>query len=122
MIPSAEPSALEFVYMHLFERSRKGVLTDQEVKALEDTLLEDPEDGDVMSQTGGVRKSRVANAGRGKRGSGRVAYLSVQAQRTIYFLFAFPKNVQGNLTDEQKKTVRALVAEIRNERWPRKAL
>jgi hypothetical protein len=111
---------LEFVYLGLFERTRSGVLDDAEVKALEDELLTTPRLGKVMVNTGGVRKVRVAQQGRGKSGSARVAYLYVPEQATVYFILAFPKNVQGNLTADQKKQVRALVAQIKSEDWPRR--
>lgn len=111
---------LEFVYLALFERTRKGVLSDVEMKAVEDELLVNPRAGAVMANTGGVRKIRAAQEQRGKSGSARVAYLYVEEQATVYFILAFPKNVQGNLTAEQKKQVRALVAQIRQEPWPRR--
>ena len=111
---------LEFVYLSVFERTRKGVLTDAEVKAVEDELLANPRAGAVMVNTDGVRKIRAAQGQRGKSGSARVAYLYVEEQETVYFLLAFPKNVQGNLTAQQKKQVRALVAQIRQEPWPRR--
>lgn len=120
MPPRAEPAHLEFVYLPLFERTRSRVYTDEETEKFENTLLGNPEDGDVMSNTGGVRKSRAASEGRGKSGSGRVAYLYLKPRRTIYCLLAFPKNVQGNLTDAQKNAVRVLVADIKNEVWPYK--
>jgi hypothetical protein len=113
---------LEFVYLGLFERTRKGVLTDAEVKELEDELLANPQAGVVMANTGGVRKVRAAQEQRGKSGSARVVYLYVPEQATVYFILAFPKNVQGNLTDAQKKQVRAVVAQIRDEDWPRKRI
>ena len=111
---------LEFVYLTLFERTRKGVLTDAEVKEVEDALLANPRAGAVLANTGGVRKVRAAQEQRGKSGSARVAYLYVEEQATVYFILAFPKNVQGNLTDAQKKQMRAVVAQIRDEDWPRK--
>jgi hypothetical protein len=113
---------VEFVYLALFERTRKGVLTDAEMKEVEDELLANPRAGVVMANTGGVRKVRAAQGQRGKSGSARVAYLYVEEQATVYFIIAFPKNVQGNLTDAQKKQVRAMVAQIRNEGWPRKRI
>lgn len=113
---------LEFVYLPLFERTRAGVLDDAEVKALEDELLANPRAGQVMVNTGGVRKVRAAQQGRGKSGSARVAYLYVPEQATVYFILAFPKNVQGNLTADQKKQVRAIVAQIKSEDWPRRRL
>jgi hypothetical protein len=111
---------LEFVHTRLFQATRKGVLTDAEVRAVENTLLENPEAGPMISATGGVRKIRAAQAGRGKSGSARVVYLYVGWQRTVYFILAFPKNVQGNLTDAQKKIVREVVADIESEEWPRR--
>lgn len=83
-------------------------------------MLRDPESGVVMGNTGGVRKIRAAQEDRGKRGSARVVYLYVKEQQTIYLIFAFPKSVQGNLTDAQKKAVRGIVALIKAEEWPRK--
>jgi hypothetical protein len=110
---------LEFVYLAMFERTRKAVLSDAEVRAVEDELLANPRAGAVMVNTDGVRKVRAAQEHRGKSGSARVAYLYVEEQETVYFILAFPKNVQGNLTAEQKKQVRALVAQIKREPWPR---
>jgi len=62
---------LEFVYLELFERTRNGVISDEEMKVLEDELLENPEKGSVQRDTGGVRKVRVAT-----RGGGRAAGLA----------------------------------------------
>lgn len=115
-----EVELLEFVYLNLFERTRKGVLTDAEMKEVEDELLANPRAGVVMGNTDGVRKLRAAQEERGKSGSARVAYLYVPEQATVYFLIAFAKNVQGNLTAEQKKQLRALVAQIRADDWPRR--
>lgn len=111
---------LEFVYLGLFERTRAGVLTDAELKVLEDELLATPRAGVVMPGTSGVRKVRAAQQGRGKSGSARVAYLYVPEQATVYFILAFPKNVQGDLTADQKKQVRSVVAQIKSQDWPRR--
>ena len=118
--PQGAGELLEFVYLELFERTRKGVLSDAEMKAVEDELLANPRAGVVIVNTAGVRKVRAAQEQRGKSGSARVVYLYVEEQRTVYFILAFPKNVQGNLTAEQKKLVRALVGQARQQDWPRK--
>ncbi len=41
-------------------------------------IVRDPETGDLIEGTGGVRKIRVALAGTGKRGGARVIYLLPQ--------------------------------------------
>lgn len=111
---------LEFVYTDFFERTRRGVLTDDEMKAVEDEILENPRRGAVMGSTGGVRKIRAARAGHGKSGSARVAYLYVEDWDAVFFLLAFPKNVQANLTDAQKTAVRNEVRWLLAEVWPRR--
>ncbi len=113
---------LEFIYLTLFERTRRGVLQDAEMKAVEDVLLANPRAGTVIVNTAGVRKMRAAQDGRGKSGSARVVYLYVEEQATMYFILAFPKNVQGNLTAEQKRLVRTLVGQVEQEELPRKRL
>ena len=71
-----------------------------------------------MSGTGGIRKLRVAKKYRGKSGSARVTYLYIPGRETVYFLIAFPKNVQGNLTASQCRLLRQVVEMIWREQWP----
>ncbi len=96
------------------------MLTDDEMKVVEDEILENPRRGAVMGNTGGVRKIRAAQEGHGKSGSARVAYLYVEEWGAVFFVLAFPKNVQGNLTDAQKRAIRNEVALLLAEEWPRK--
>jgi hypothetical protein len=83
---------------------------------LEDELLENPEAGDVVDSAAGVRKVRARIGERGKSGSARVVYLYVETRAKLYFLLAFPKNVQGSLTQDQKKVIRTLAAQLKRER------
>lgn len=113
-----EERALEFVYTPLFERTRKSLLSDEDMKRVEDELLADPKRGALMGGTGGIRKMRAAQESRGKRGSARVAYLYLEERGTVYFLIAFGKNVQANLTAAECRMLRQIVAMIRQEPWP----
>lgn len=107
---------LEFVFLPSFERSAAGLLSDTEIRELELELLHNPQAGAVVGGTGGVRKVRMALPGRGKRGSVRVIYLYVEARQKIYLLLCYPKNLQEDLTAEQKKSIRQLVATLQGER------
>jgi hypothetical protein len=100
---------LTFVYFP----AAQDVLTDEEWQVVERYLLENPTAGDVIPGTGGLRKLRVAFANRGKRGSARTVYLHVMSKETVYFLAAYAKNVQEDLTNDQKKALRALVATLK---------
>ena len=65
--------------------------------------------------TSGARKMRIQMNGHGKRGGGRVIYVDIFEKEKLYFLFAYPKNVQANLTEQQKKVVRQMVEAIKGE-------
>ena len=43
-------------------------------------------------------------------------YVDVVSADRIYLLFAYPKNVQDNLTSEQKKRIRSIVEQIKKEK------
>ena len=90
-------------------------LSDADLVDLEKALLENPQLGDVIEGTGGARKMRIQLEGRGKRGGGRVIYLDVYEKEHLYLLFAYPKNVQENLTPDQKKAIKKIIETIRKE-------
>jgi hypothetical protein len=114
--PGRPHDYLEFVYLHIFERTAEGLLSGEEMKAAEDELLENPQKGSIQAGTGGVRKMRAGVGGRGKSGGARIVYLYVPRRQTIYFILAFSKNVQANLTAEQKKVIRRLVHDLKGGR------
>ena len=105
-----------FIFTEPFRKcwSEMG-LHDEELKLLEDILLENPQKGDVIEGTSGARKMRIQMNGHGKRGGGRVIYVDIFEKEKLYFLFAYPKNVQVNLTEQQKKIVRQMVEAIKGE-------
>lgn len=106
---------LEFVYLDLFERTARGVLTDEELIALEWRLVENPRSGVLERHAGGVRKIRVARRGTGRRGGARVVYLYVERTTTVYMLLVFAKSRQAAMTPEERRVVRALAERIRRE-------
>jgi hypothetical protein len=112
---STDHTHLEFVRLPLFLSTTKGVMSEEDIHRLEDELLENPKKGVMEDNAGGVRKVRAAVGEHGKSGSARVAYLYIPARQKIYFILAFPKNVQGVLTAAQKKTLRQLAAELKRE-------
>ncbi len=89
----------EFIYTLPFQNCWKGMgLGDKDLKVLEKILLSDTHIGEVIQGTGGARKMRIQLYGKGKSGRGRVIYLDVFEKEKLYLLFAYPKNVQENLT------------------------
>lgn len=107
--------SLSFVYHPTFDRTADGVLTDDQMITIEDMLIADPRKGDVIPATGGARKVRIPLPGRGKSGGGRLIYVFIQVGSAIHFLLCYPKNVQGDLTEKQKKALREIVEAIKEE-------
>jgi len=106
----------EFIFTKPFLASWKAMgLDTASLKILEEILLKNPQTGDVIQGTGGARKMRIQLDGRGKSGGGRVVYLDVFEKEKLYLLFAYPKNVQEDLTEEQRKAIRLLIEAIKKE-------
>lgn len=86
------------------------LLDDESYAALQTALAADPEAGDLIPRSKGLRKIRWTGSGRGKRGGIRVVYYLVH-RREIYMLYAYPKSRETNLTQRHLETLRGLVKE-----------
>lgn len=74
-----------------------------------------PEDGSIISDTGGLRKIRWSSSGRGKRGGARVIYYYYNETAPLYLLYAYPKGTQENLTSNEKKIFKELATELKHQ-------
>jgi hypothetical protein len=65
-----------FVELSSFQKYRADYLTDDEYRLLQEEMLANPEMGDLIKGTGGLRKLRFADkrGNKGKRGGLRVIY------------------------------------------------
>lgn len=106
----------EFIFTQPFRNCWKAMgLNDDDLKQLEEVLLENPQLGSVIQGTGGARKMRIQLFGRGKSGGGRVIYIDIFEKEKIYLLFAYPKNVQEDLTESQKQAIKVMIEAIKEE-------
>ena len=83
--------------------------SDFELNALQWALVANPESGDLIRGSGGLRKLRWAESGRGKRGGLRVIYYWHVPGSVILLLLAYPKNEQENLTPDQLKVLKSII-------------
>ena len=110
-----------FVELPAFERHRSGYLDDEAFSALQAALMADPEAGDVIQDTGGLRKVRFADSrrGKGKRGGLRVIYYWWAPGRQFWLFTLYGKGEVSDLTSEQTKVVReVLKAELKARKSP----
>ena len=112
---------LEFVEFPAFTKRLAllaGQYADEVLSAIQNDLLQNPERGSVVQETGGVRKARVADPmrGKGKRGGFRYLYYYIERDGQIFLLMIFSKAEQAGLTREQKKTLKLAILELKESR------
>ncbi len=95
-----------------FTRLIKELMSDEDYRALQETLVSRPDAGDLIRGSGGLRKIRWSLEGRGKSGGVRAIYYWVVSDDHIRMLYVYPKGKQENLTREQLKRLKVIV-----ERW-----
>ena len=95
----------------VFTKRVEKLLDRESYRLLQLRLVTDPEAGDLMKGTGGLRKIRWQGSGRGKRGGVRVIYYWVRKDGVILMLLVYGKNEQDDLTAEQRAVLKRLVEE-----------
>lgn len=100
-----------FVQLPAFSRSRADYLTDGGFRKLQNALMENPEAGDVIESTVGLRKLRQADArrGKGKRGGLRVIYFWWEAGRQFWLYTLYDKDEMDDLTPKERKALRDML-------------
>jgi hypothetical protein len=110
-------------YIHLMQtvieteaylRAAKGAgMSAEEMTAAVDLVAGNPEAGDVMQGTGGVRKARLAGRGKGKSGGYRIVYYFGGGDIPLFLLTVFGKGEKANLTQGERNALRQLTATLK---------
>jgi hypothetical protein len=88
---------ISFIETKLFSRLLGEYLSDDDYARLQAALIESPERAAAVPGSGGVRKLRWAQPGRGKRGGVRVIYYAKLREGVIWMLTIYAKNEQENI-------------------------
>lgn len=83
--------------------------------------MKNPEAGEVIEGTGGLRKIRFADArrGKGKRGGLRVIYYWWNAGTQFWLYTLYDKDEMADLNAKQRKALKAMLkAELESRRVP----
>ena len=100
----------------LFVRQAEKVWDDAEREAFVSFIAAHPEAGDIVPETGGVRKVRWSRSGSGKRGGARVIYYYSDPRRPLYLLMVYAKARQEDLDPDEKREIRRLTAFLKGKR------
>lgn len=90
---------------------------DKLAREIENEVLRQPDGGDLVPGTGGVRKIRVGDGtrGRGKRGGVRVLLLDLPHIQKTHLLFVLAKGEAQDISAEEKKEILQLVTWLKKE-------
>src|SRR4051795_9523252 len=91
-----------------FLRHAARLMSDSDREALVVFVGANPEAGEIMPETGGVRKLRWAREGMGKRGGARVIYYYHSARVPVFLLTAYSKNRKANLSKAERNAMKRL--------------
>ena len=106
----------EFVRLFEFEKQCKYIgLSEDDVMGIEISILINPNIGDLIKGTGGIRKFRLALPNRGKSSGARVVYIDFASYCKTYLITAFTKGELDNLSQAERNELRMLVGVLKNE-------
>jgi hypothetical protein len=114
---------MEIIEAPAFTRYVDEYLDDEQYRALQTALANDPEAGDVMPGTGGFRKMRWADPGRGKgrRGGLRVIYYYFEMDQQIWMMTIYGKNEAADLSAGEKKALKTAIESETRQRAERRS-
>ncbi len=96
-----------------FVRQAEDVWGEAERLEFVDYIARNPEAGDVIQDTGGVRKIRWRRQGTGKRGGARVIYFYYNPASPLYLLMVYAKAVREDVAPEAKRSLADFAARIK---------
>lgn len=105
-----------FVESEDFRQKVEQLHDDELLKRIQNLILEDPNSGDVIQGTGGLRKIRVGAKGKGTSGGIRVFYLDLPTAEKCYLLFILEKSERENISVREKNEIKQLVTRLKNEK------
>ncbi|KAA3654123.1 MAG: hypothetical protein DWQ10_17990 [Calditrichaeota bacterium] len=94
---------MQIIETPIFTQKLKNLLSDDDYRNLQNTIIANPEAGNIIRGSNGLRKIRWTRQGSGKSGGVRVIYYWLKPKKIIIVLLLYPKNEQDNLTQEQLK-------------------
>jgi len=93
----------------------KRKLKKEDFEDFKKNLVENPDQGDIIVGSGGIRKTRLKSATKGKSGGFRVCYLHIDDRLIIFLIYIFSKNEQENLSQAEKKELKLLAEAIKKK-------
>ena len=93
----------------VYSNKVSGILTEEERDAFAANIAANPTAGSVVRGSGGVRKIRWAQKGRGKSGGARVIYFNRLANGEIWLLTIYAKGDSSTVPAHELKAIKEAI-------------
>ena len=105
-----------FIIAPTFDKNwRQFGLNDDDLRQLQNYLMQNPKSGDVIQGTGGLIKLRWNLPKSGKSGGIRVLYIDFIQHDKIMLANCYAKSQKENITDKEKSLYKELIKTIGKE-------
>ena len=101
-----------FIESSIFERICPVYLDDDEYAELQQFMIQNPDAGQVVPGSGGIRKLRWSRPGMGKRGGLRIVYFARRGPNEFWMLTIYAK---AKREDAPAHILKQLLDAFRNE-------
>lgn len=91
-------------------RKSDKLLNKSERQSIVNYLAAHPASGDLIQETGGIRKLRWSAKGKGKSGGVRIIYYYCNEAIPLFLLTVFGKNEKANLTKHERNELSKLTS------------
>ena len=95
-----------------FTRRAKRILTNEEIDALLYHLSANPDAGNLIEGTGGIRKLRRASKGKGKSGGSRTIYFFYNETILLFLLTISSKSEKENPSKSERNELGRLTGKL----------
>ncbi len=106
------PRPITVAETHVFLRQAEDIWSEEDRFEFVDFIASHPDAGDVIPETGGVRKVRWGRQGSGKRAGVRVMYFCYDANAPLYLLMISAKSRQETLSSEAVQKLKTISAAL----------
>ncbi len=109
--PLAYIDVMIIIETKVFTRQITKLISDGEYRELQQELVSNPDAGDIIQHSGGLRKLRWRSATKGKRGGIRVIYYWYVRADEVYMLLAYGKGEKDDLSAKEVRRLREIIQE-----------
>lgn len=106
---------VRFIELNAFTEEVLSITDEETLLQFEMELIANPEKGDLIQHSGGLRKIRMKLPGRGKSSGARIIYLWLPTTRSIILFMLYTKAKQTDIPPSMLTRLRSAVEAIKEK-------